>query len=250
MAARRRPATRVLLAIVLPYLVYIVAIGGDFMPMYRFFVPIAGLLALLLVAGLDALIDARALVSRAATASIAALLIAWSVACAWPAFTGSSYEYVRQDQREVETWRQVGLWFQAHATPGESIALVPAGAVPFYSGLVAIDLLGLNDRTIARSPVARPGVAPAGHERSDAAYVLARRPTYILLGTYGLSADPPDASTVLPLYYQAEREITTSPEFKNNYRLRAGRCPGGYFTYFERRDSEDAVAPGDTVRRD
>jgi len=166
------------------------------------------------------------------------------------AFMGGSLEYVRQDQREVETWSRIGLWFRDHAAHGASIALVPAGAVPFYSGLDTIDLLGLNDRAIARSVVARPGAAPAGHERSDAAYVLARRPTYILLGTYSLSPDPPDASSVLPLYYLAEREITASPAFRSGYRLRAAHCPGGYFSYFESQESPPPVAPRDTVRGD
>ena len=248
--ARRDPAARLLLAVTAPYLVYIVAVGGDFMPMYRFFVPIAGLLAVLLVAGVDALLEARAPAARAASAWTAALVIAWSLACSWPAFAGASFEYVRQDQREVETWRRIGRWFRDHAAPGDSIALVPVGAVPFYSGLETIDLLGLNDRTIARSPVAHPGTAPAGHERSNADYVLARGPTYILLGTYALTPDPPDASSVLPLYYQAEKEITDAPAFRSAYRPRAGRCRGGYFAFYERRAAAPAVAPRDTVRRD
>jgi hypothetical protein len=250
LAARRRLTARILLAVVLPFLGYIVAIGGDFMPMYRFFAPITGLLALLLVDGLDAFLDRRATAPRATVAAAVAIAIVWALICVRPAFMGGSFDYVRQDQREVETWRAIGLWFRDHAAGGSSIALVPAGAVPFYSRLETIDLLGLNDRTIARRPVEKPGAAPAGHERSDAAYVLARRPTYVLLGTYSLSPDPPDASTVLPLYYQAEKEITASPGFRNGYRLRAGHCPGGYFTYFESQESAPSVAPRDTVRGD
>jgi hypothetical protein len=250
MRARRDPAARLLLAVTVPYLVYIVVVGGDFMPMYRFFVPIAGLLAVLLVAGVEVLLGARAPAARTASAWTAALLIAWALACSWPAFAGASYEFVRQDQREAETWRRIGLWFRDHAAPGDSIALVPVGAVPFYSGLKTIDLLGLTDRTIARSPVANPGTAPAGHERSDAAYVLARRPTYILLGTYALTPDPPDASSVLPLYYEAEKQITDSPGFNSAYRPRTGRCRGGYFTFFESQAAAPPVAPRDTVGRD
>jgi len=220
------------------------------MPMYRFFVPITGLLALLLVDGFDAFLDRRATAPRAAIAGAVAITIAWALICVRPAFMGGSFEYVRQDQREVETWREIGRWFRDHAAGDSSIALVPAGAVPFYSRLETIDLLGLSDRTIARRPVANPGAAPAGHERSDADYVLARRPTYILLGTYSLSPDPPDASSVLPFYYQAEKEIIASSGFRNGYRLRAGHCPGGYFAYFESRESAPTVAPRDTIRGD
>jgi arabinofuranosyltransferase len=233
---RRRPACRLMLAVVVPYLAYVVVIGGDALPMYRFFVPMLGLLAILLAAGVAAFIARRPGEAARPPWVAAVPLAAWALVCVWPAFAGGSYRFVEQDRREVATWRAIGLWFEGHALPGQSIALVPAGAIPYYSRLPAIDMLGLTDRTVARHAVPAIGSQPAGHERSDAAYVLSRRPTFILLGTYALSPGRPDAAAALPLYYRAEREITEAPGLESDYRVRFGHPPGGYFTYLSLRD--------------
>jgi len=36
--------------------------------------------------------------------------------------------------------------------PGDSIAVVDAGAIPYFSGVKTIDMPGLNDRHIAHLP--------------------------------------------------------------------------------------------------
>jgi len=41
---------------------------------------------------------------------------------------------------------RVGLALKNHFPPSTSIALNPAGAVPYYSGFHAYDMLGLTDR--------------------------------------------------------------------------------------------------------
>ena len=46
-------------------------------------------------------------------------------------------------------------------------------------------LFGLVDPEIARSQVQRPGLAAPGHLRSNADYVFARRPDYILIPRRG-----------------------------------------------------------------
>jgi len=240
--ARRRPAVRVITAVALAYGAYVIAIGGDAMPMYRFFAPLVCLAALLAAASVAAFIaeggrGSGATEGERRRAAIATGVVAvWAVACTWPGFLGRSHDFLEQDQREVEAWRQIGEWFRGHAEPGESIAVVPAGVLPYTSGLVAIDMLGITDRVVARHPIDGMGTAPAGHERSDPGSILARRPTYVLLGIYELSADRPTADATVPLYYRAERELAQSPEFEAQYRPVTGRCPGGYFTFFARND--------------
>jgi arabinofuranosyltransferase len=250
--ARRRRSALVLSAVALPYLLYIIAIGGDALPMYRFFVPITGLFALLMVAGLDDVLSRPWLVkARWAEPTAVAAVVVWALAGAWPAFSGRSFEFVQQDRREVAAWVQIGTWFRGHAAPGESIAVVPAGAIPYFSGLVAIDMLGLNDRTIAHRSIPDMGRAPAGHEKYDADYVLSRRPTYILMGVYDLAPDRPDAAESLPLYYPAEMALSRSEGFARHYRPITGRCPGGYFTFFAREDKvfpETATPPASSAR--
>jgi hypothetical protein len=233
---RRKPMA-VLAGVALPYLAYIVYVGGDALPMYRFFVPILGILAVAAIAAAGAAaarLPARA--ARHAAPIAAAILAAAALIDMRAAFTGRAFAFVEQDRREVRLWQEIGLWFRRHAAPGESIALIPAGAIPYYSGLVTIDMLGLNDRTIARAPAPAIGSGPAGHERHDAGYVLSRDPTYILLGVYEARPTRPSADQTLTLYYPAEIELARMPEFQERYRPVSGRVASGYFTFYARAD--------------
>jgi hypothetical protein len=237
----RRKSMAVLAGVALPYLAYVVYIGGDALPMYRFFVPILGLLALAAIAAAAAAADAGAArlparAARHAAPIAAAVLAAAALIDMRAAFTGRAFAFVEQDRREVRLWQEVGLWFRRHAAPGESIALIPAGAIPYYSGLVAIDMLGLNDRTIARAPAPEMGSGPAGHEKHDARYVLSREPTYVLLGVYEARATRPSADETLTVYYPAEIELARLPEFRERYRPVSGRVASGYFTFYARAD--------------
>lgn len=229
----RRRSIAILASVVVPYLAYVVYVGGDALPMYRFFVPILGLLAIAAMAA-SAAVAARlpGRAARHATLIAAIVLAALALFDLRAAFAGRAFDFVQQDRREVRLWREVGVWFRRHATPGESIALIPAGAIPYYSGLVTIDMLGLNDRTIARAPVRAMGSGPAGHEKYDTDYVLSRQPTYILLGIYQEQATRPSADDTLALYYPAEKDLARSPEFLRLYRPVSGRLGGGYFTFF------------------
>jgi hypothetical protein len=213
---------------------YVVLVGGDGLPMYRFFAPIGGLGFLLLGCGADGLVR-RVGGGRPAVGVAAAFLGLAGVWTLRPAFAGPDHAYVLQDLREVEAWKEVGRWFGSHAAPGDSIAVVPAGAVPYFSGLRTIDMLGLNDLTIAHRKVPGAGSGQAGHEKHDAAYVLGRRPTYILLGVYGLTpALRPPQELVQP-YYPAEVELLSAPQFAYLYALSYARTTRGYFYYFARR---------------
>jgi hypothetical protein len=59
------------------------------------------------------------------------------------------------------------------------------GAFGYYAGVPILDLFGLVDPEIARSEVRRPSLAAPGHLRSNADYVFARRPDYILIPRRG-----------------------------------------------------------------
>ena len=46
------------------------------------------------------------------------------------AFAGKQYDSVILATNETNTWKQVGRWFAEHAEPTDSIAMIPAGAIP------------------------------------------------------------------------------------------------------------------------
>lgn len=160
------------------YTAYIVAVGGDHFPGYRFFVPVLPFLVLLLARGAQQLTMLGGALRRAAGPLAIVLLAGLSV---FNLTRSTPFDQiVRGDDESVWLWREMGWWLADHAQPGESMAAMGAGAIPYYSDRETIDLLGLNDRHIARLDVEGLGTGVAGHEKRDPDYVLnERRPTYI-----------------------------------------------------------------------
>lgn len=227
------------------YLAYVTFVGGDGLPAFRFLVPVLGLLFVLVALGTQGWRSRRpALPSWALAAALAALAIAPIGAN----FSGHYLDVVDQDRREVACWKQIGIWFRKHAAPGDSLAVLPAGAMPYFSRLPTVDMLGLNDATIAHTKVPL-GAGQAGHEKVNVAYVLRRSPTYVVLGVYDLVPGPHEPERMIQARYPAERDLLASGEFRRRYRAKIAKAPGGYFVYFEREAaSRDAVARASIVR--
>jgi hypothetical protein len=112
--------------------------------------------------------------------------------------------------------------------PPELIAAGAIGAIGYYTRLPVLDILGLTDPHIARSEVvdAARGLPMPGHSRSDADYVLSKRPEYIVI-------PQPSAR---PAWVYALQDLWAHPEFERlyvwdddvqAYRLRGERRPGG-----------------------
>lgn len=64
----------------------------------------------------------------------------------------------------AEKWRPAGEWLRRFATSRERISVPAAGVIPWVSQLTTLDTHGLNDRDIARRPIASRGVL--AHEKS------------------------------------------------------------------------------------
>jgi hypothetical protein len=161
---------------------YVVVVGGDGLAMFRFFVPVIPLLFLLAAGGLDEVFDrvGRSRGPQAAKALLTVVLAVGVLATFYPSVTSPEKDFVLQDRVRVQgNWVPIGRWLRTYARPGESIAVTAAGALPYYSGLYTIDMLGINDVHIAHRdlPVGEAGIA--GHEKHDMKYVISKRPTYI-----------------------------------------------------------------------
>lgn len=129
-------------------------------------------------------------------------------------------------------WKAAGEWLRTQASPGDLLATPVAGAIPFVSGLPTIDMLGLNDRVIARKPV-KLGVESRDHEKFDAAYVLSREPRWIFLGHF-VAADLGDAArrcAVMPVYRDLFQQLP-----RDRYELVTGRSAGAAWTFLRRKD--------------
>lgn len=112
--------------------------------------------------------------------------------------------------------RAVGAWLRGAVPAGTVVATNAAGALPYTSRLPVIDMLGLTDRTIARS---RPDVRQwVGHERGDGAYVLGRRPGLIVLG----GAE----GALEPWPFPGDQQLFHAPQFHTAYVPMRARVPG------------------------
>jgi hypothetical protein len=173
-------------AIVLPFLAYVCTTGGDWMPLFRFVVPMLPLLALVAAAALEGLTalgrsrTARRLGWALATASLVAY-VSLDLRASWrqqvPNGTPNSVWIARLD---IENWRRLGDLLGRVAQPTDTLATTAAGVIPYVSGLYTIDLLGLcapDHSRYRRRATHRPG-----HQWVLSEAVLERLRPQILLG--------------------------------------------------------------------
>ncbi len=186
------------------YVAAVVAMGGDFMPFSRFFIPIMPLCAVLGAFTLTAVPLSTPLRRRI----VAVLLIVNVVA---GAATAEPYRAFVAHRTAILGSR-AGAVLAERFGPGNLIAVNTAGALPYASGLPAIDMLGLTDAAIAHRPVFVVSTGWAGHRRGWGEYVLARRPRVIVWYNSVGATEP---------FYLSDRELAADPLFRFFYEIRS-----------------------------
>lgn len=167
-------------ALILPYVAYIVYVGGDW-SVGRFFAPLLPFFYLLCSTGLENVwkwLDVRA--RRIELWASALLIGAIWLASSW---NGEYGIYIRSFDAARATHARVtmGHWLNANVPRGTLIAVDAAGQVPYFAELPAIDMFGINDLHIGRLNVATLGQGTPGHEKFDLIYVITRQPEYIVI---------------------------------------------------------------------
>lgn len=188
---RTIPTTIVLLGgFIALFSVYIVIVGGDWMPGARFVVPLVPLLAICTTWGLTTMATYR---PQMAVVVVALVLVLVGGAGA-RVFSESSFipnSPIWRENHVVWSYRETGWWINANTPPTTTIAAL-AGATTYYANRPAIDLLGLADVHIAHLPSPDVGTGKPGHEKTDPAYVLRRQPDIIVRGGAPLLYEHPD----------------------------------------------------------
>ena len=198
------------------YTAYIVVVGGDIMPAFRFFTPLLPLLSLLAAIALNSLPGPKK------PAAIVAFILSVAV-------VGYNLYEIRHDRhidyrikidQVAARGREVGIWLRLNSRSNAVLATNTAGSIPYFSRLKTIDMLGLNDLHIAHRPIAGLGKGSAGHEKGDGVYVLSRRPDYIHMGS-SLGSIRPDHD------FLSDEEIFAQPLFHRLYELQVIALPSG-----------------------
>jgi hypothetical protein len=115
-------------------------------------------------------------------------------------------------------------------SPDQSIALMPIGAVGYFSGMKVFDMAGLTDPYIAHEPFDPNYVLSArpGHEKGDGRYILSKRPNYIQL-VDRLTSQPLTGIDDLGRTYKSVVEIWNDPEFLNLYEFYPVQVEGNWY---------------------
>jgi hypothetical protein len=169
------------------YAIYVTWVGGDALIEYRFLIVVTPMLYLLIQQSLWRIqqwisesmrergINPKLAVWAFVTAAVVILVY---LLVAQPRVQTSRDRVVRTRVR-YDALAMIGQWLRGEVPEEASLAVNVAGAVPFYSELTTIDMLGLNDVHIAHRTMPDMGEGLAGHEKHDAEYVLSKRPTFI-----------------------------------------------------------------------
>ena len=187
-AQRYRPASCGLLFLIV-WLAYVAYSGGDWMPYYRFMMPVLPVVYLLMLHGLVETVQriVRSAPSAVRVVAVGASAVAVVLLSMFPIDqqrakdpSGFRGERLPGAVHQV-VHREVGLWLKANVPEDYTVAVIPSGIVPYYSERKTLDMLGVNDAHIAHRdmPV---GLGPAGHDKQDGGYVIASSPEVIWLG--------------------------------------------------------------------
>ena len=188
------------------YIFYVVLVGADFMPYFRFFVPVLPFCAVLTAGWLRCV---PRLAGGRVVLALFGLQIAAGLATEQPYRAFVAHRTARVGER-------VGAWLAERLAADDWIAVNTAGSLPYVSRLPTIDMLGLTDAQIAHRPIYIVSEGWAGHRRGWGEYVLRRRPRVILWYNSAGLAEP---------HYLSDHELADDPLFRFFYTLRVAMLP-------------------------
>jgi hypothetical protein len=184
--SRRNGIVTAMAALIILYTGYVLWVGGDYFPGWRFYVPVLAPLVLVAVWAAHSLasrLDVRS--SAPVRLAVASILVGLIALYSWRALWQQESEGVLAERTKIHTayvnlWGSAGLWLRDNTPPDSVTAAQGAGAIAYYSRRKVVDMHGLNDLHIGHLSVGNMGKGKAGHEKSDPAYVLnVHKPGYI-----------------------------------------------------------------------
>jgi arabinofuranosyltransferase len=275
--ANANEAITVSIGITLAYSAYLLSVGGDYMAMYRFMVPLLPFIYVLLApmfAGIIATTAAdrhkRVLLGTITTFAVLATFVN-STPVEGSFFRIAHWQHgnwrgVKVERYYVERFKAVGRFFRDYSkAPGESLATRSIGAVGYIVDNLAVhDLSGLTDRNISSQEAAATNQSWAGHEKWNLDYSFRRLPTYFMISERFTPDAIPDSAVASPLAmadtieerFPSSRRyakwIRENPEFiDENYGLSRVfvrddvNDEEGWFIFLERKRDEHATESSD-----
>ncbi|MBN1655197.1 MAG: hypothetical protein JXA30_15620 [Deltaproteobacteria bacterium] len=173
--ARRRHRLLIPLCVSITWTAYLVVIGGDIFPGWRQL--LISIVPLTLI-----VTDAASGIAAEIKRYRFVLALCWvGLLCGY--FVMQTFDSENQ-RAKAERWEWGGypvgtLLKRAFSKHRPLLAVDAGGALPYWSELPSLDMLGLNDAHIAKHPPASFGRGQIGHELGDGGYVWRRKPDII-----------------------------------------------------------------------
>jgi arabinofuranosyltransferase len=157
----------------------VVIAGGDWMYHYRFYTPLLPILAAAMAAGVGRVSEhhigdgSRKLLKRSIL--LAVLLTSFlNIYKTERSVARLVLPSVNNEQYFPQSYQRVGEWIRENSDEGSLLAASDIGALSYFSKRTILDMFGLADSHISRTP---GGL----HSKSDSDYVLSRKPDMVAL---------------------------------------------------------------------
>jgi hypothetical protein len=218
-AERVRYTVRYLLGLLAVQMAFIVWVGGDVLRFDRFTVSFHPILLALVLAGAvswEATRGKRALLRMAVWGGVAAALLLNTAR-----IYRAESKYCIHDWMHARFHANLGRALARMLPPDATLVFNEVGAVPYYSGLVTYDMIGLTDKTVGSiifESFREYGTAATDMcRRSISDYLFSMNPTCVILPSYG-PIDLVDFSTGEEEFHPIWYGIYTHPKLRSDYR--------------------------------
>lgn len=179
------------------YLLYIMLVGGDVLKVHRFYIPLFGLYAILIVYALTLLFEKISFKSTEVFLPIVALLL---VGLTYYLPNDFIKDYNRLERLFVHKMSKMANNLKDYDKSNFTVALPTIGVFGYeLIGHKIIDLVGLTDTTIAKHhepPI--PGMVTTWKEsKHNSKYILESNPEYIMFSTGAKPSAPAEKALML-----------------------------------------------------
>lgn len=236
-------------AVTAAYTAYVIYVGGDYMAMFRFFVPVLPLIYLTFahyacrLLALTAHSPHKTHLAQVMLAGAFALTLLQSTPLEQalyntPWFMHGTWRGVQHERWHVARNTLAGEFFRdLKRSDDESLAVLGIGIVPYVADMRVFSFHGVVDPAIAhQDPPTELGASVAGHEKVDYVSVIRRLPTYIMVDTGDLYPEPQPFPE-----YPAEINAFVRRNYvlKTVWLVDRVNQEAGYMHYLERKDHVD-----------
>jgi hypothetical protein len=169
---------------------FLVGLGGDWMPLFRLFVPILPVLMVLVVEGVETAATGVERISFGDRRRVLFGLLMATLVLANPPLA-----YLSKHVKLSAWWlaephlqlqgagtrpygRALGLRLESLAAKGDLLAVADAGVIPYYAGLNTIDFSGLTDPRV-KDIMVQESKPITKRYAEVAVYVLSRQPKFV-----------------------------------------------------------------------